>query len=123
LTTISEDMACTRCGCVCDDLTITVEDGRITAAEGACGLAEPWFLDQGKDQPAAATIDGRPTGFENAIERAAEILAAARNPLIYGLSRSSTEGQRAAVRLSAIGFGWCWHRKRGMLKPIPVPSV
>jgi formylmethanofuran dehydrogenase subunit B len=35
-----------------------------------------------------------------AVEHAAEILAQAKAPLIYGLSRSGTEGQRAAVNLA-----------------------
>ena len=97
---IFEDVACTRCGCVCDDLSITVEKGRVVSAARACGLAERWFLDQGKNEPSAATLEARPAKFDDAIKRAAEILAHSRYPLIYGLSRSSTEGQRAAVRLA-----------------------
>ena len=38
--------------------------------------------------------------LETAIARAASILAGSRSPLVYGLSRSSTEGQRAAVQLA-----------------------
>ena len=97
---IFEDVACTRCGCVCDDLSITVEKGRVVSAARACGLAERWFLDQGKNEPSAATLEARPAKFDDAIKRAAEILTHSRYPLIYGLSRSSTEGQRAAVRLA-----------------------
>jgi len=97
---VIEDVACTVCGCVCDDLRITVEGGRITRAEGACGLAEPWFLEQESRRPPAAEIDGREASPEEAVRRAAVLLAEARSPLIYGLSRSSTAGQRAAVRLA-----------------------
>jgi formylmethanofuran dehydrogenase subunit B len=99
-----ENVACTVCGCVCDDLRITLDRGRIVKAEGACHLAEPWFLGQDQSSPPVATIDGNPGPLEGAVARAAEILVAARSPLIYGLSRSSTEGQRAAVALAdAIG--------------------
>jgi len=97
---VFDDVACTVCGCVCDDLQVTVEGDRITQAVGACHLAEPWFLGQDTKEPAVASIDGQPAALETAIDRAAEILADARSPLIYGLSRSSTEGQRAAVRLA-----------------------
>jgi formylmethanofuran dehydrogenase subunit B len=45
-------------------------------------------------------VDGRAVSLEDAIERAAEILRASRAPLIWGLSRSSTNGQRAAVLLA-----------------------
>jgi formylmethanofuran dehydrogenase subunit B len=94
-----EHIACTVCGCVCDDLKVTVEAGRIDKCENACLLAEPWFLDQHTSQPPPATIDGRPCTWEEASAAAAELLRAASSPLIYGLSRSSTEGQREAVAL------------------------
>jgi formylmethanofuran dehydrogenase subunit B len=45
-----ENVACTVCGCVCDDLRITVDSGRITKAEGPCCSAEPWFLGQDRRQ-------------------------------------------------------------------------
>src|SRR5260370_15988228 len=90
-----ENVACTVCGCVCDDLRITLDQGRIRKAEGACCLAEPWFLGQDSRQPPVAQIEGRPAPLETAVARSSEILQAARSPLIYGLSRSSTEGQQA----------------------------
>src|SRR5438094_9518685 len=92
-----EDVACPVCGCVCDDLRITLDKGRITRAEGACRLAEPWFLGQDTRQPPVASVEGQAVPLDTALGRAGEILGTARYPLIYGLSRSSTEGQRAAV--------------------------
>ena len=85
---------------MCDDLQITVEQNRITKAAGACILAEPWFLSQNAESTPVAEIAGKSVALEEALDRAAEILAQARSPLIYGLSRSSTEGQRAAVHLA-----------------------
>jgi formylmethanofuran dehydrogenase subunit B len=97
---VVEDVACTICGCVCDDLRMSVADGRIVHVDGACHLSEAWFLDQHSRRPPVAEIDGQSVPLEVAVARSAEILAAARWPLIYGLSRSSTPGQRAAVRLA-----------------------
>lgn len=97
---VIEDVACTVCGCVCDDIRVTVDGGRIRQAERACPLAEPWFLAQGRRQPPVAEIEGRPATPRAAVLRSAELLRASRSPLIYGLSRSSTEGQRAAVALA-----------------------
>src|SRR5688572_12580378 len=88
-----EDVACTVCGCVCDDLRITVRDGRIASAQGACSLAEPWFARQEQRRPPVAEADGREIPLDRALDQATDILRAARSPLIYGLSRSSTEGQ------------------------------
>jgi formylmethanofuran dehydrogenase subunit B len=95
-----DNVACTICGCVCDDLRIIVQGERVVSAEGACHLAEPWYLSQGTRQPPVAEIHGQPAEFESALDRAADILRAARAPLIYGLSRSNTEGQQAAIALA-----------------------
>jgi formylmethanofuran dehydrogenase subunit B len=95
-----ENVACTVCGCVCDDLRITLHDGRVRQAEGACHLSEPWFLGQDCRRPPVAQIDGQPVPLETALARSAVILRNSRSPLLYGLSRSSTEGQRAAVALA-----------------------
>jgi formylmethanofuran dehydrogenase subunit B len=94
------DVACTVCGCVCDDLRISVGSGRVTRAEGACFLAEPWFLAHDAGLVHRAQIEGEPVPHEEAVARAAQILGPARAPLVYGLSRSSTDGQRAAVALA-----------------------
>ncbi len=95
------DVACTVCGCVCDDLRLTFAGDRLVHTERACQLAEPWFaaLSNLPVRP-AASIEGKAATYDNAITRAANILRESRAPLIWGLSRSSTGGQRAAVRLA-----------------------
>lgn len=94
------DVPCTVCGCVCDDLAITVDAGRVTGVSPGCPLAEPWWLGQTWSGEASARIDGQTAALDDAVARAADILRAAKAPLVYGLSRSSTPGQRAAVRLA-----------------------
>ena len=95
-----DEVACTVCSCVCDDLRITVDGERIVRAEGACKLSEPWFLGQGSRQPPVAEIEEQPVALATALDRAATILRTSRSPLIYGLSRSDTTGQQAAVALA-----------------------
>ena len=100
-------MACTICGCVCDDLRIVTDGQSIQAADGACELAEPWFSRLSSGQPAEPVhIHGQPAALDEGVDVAARILRGARAPLIYGLSASSTPGQRAAVRL-ADALGAC----------------
>lgn len=94
------NVACTVCGCVCDDLELELTGDRLTPRHGACSLAEPWFRDLSDCRPYATTVTGAPATFAEAVSRAAAILRESRNPLIYGLSRSSTPGQRAAVSLA-----------------------
>jgi len=100
---IFSDVACTVCGCVCDDLQASVDGDCVTQVERACKLAQPWFA--ALSQPptrSPAMIDGRPSSTEQALERAVEILGASRAPLIFGLTRSSTAGQRAAIALAEL---------------------
>jgi formylmethanofuran dehydrogenase subunit B len=94
------NVACTQCGCVCDDLRITTDGERIVRADRACKLAESWYLAQGTKQPPAASIEGQPVPLADGLARATDILIRSRAPLIYGLSRSSTAGQQAAVALA-----------------------
>ncbi len=100
MTEVIHDVACTVCGCVCDDLSLHVNDGRIDLAEQACALSEPWLLDQTAADGEVARVDGKPVSLAEAIECAATILPSCRAPLVYGLSTSSTAGQRAACRLA-----------------------
>lgn len=94
------DVACTVCGCVCDDLTVQVDTGSIVKVERACSLAQPWFDRLSEVAPFAARVQGKSTTVDDAVAEAARLLRESRAPLIFGLSRSSTAGQRAAVRLA-----------------------
>lgn len=97
---IHRDVACTVCGCVCDDLTLTFDGRRLITAERACELAQPWLFALNDHNPPAARIRGKETDAKTAVSEATRILKTSRAPLIYGLSRSSTPGQRAAVALA-----------------------
>ncbi len=100
-----QNVVCTVCGCVCDDLSLRFENGLMIAGDNLCSLSRPWFerlseAAEPEKQPPVARIHGRPTSREAALFAATEILKASRAPLVYGLARSSTPGQRAAVALA-----------------------
>ncbi len=94
------DVACTVCGCVCDDLSITVDGDQIVDVANGCKLADPWFPARTRHNPPAAMIGDKVATLSDATARAAAILSEAKCPLIYGLARSTTDGQRAAVALA-----------------------
>ncbi|BBO35495.1 formylmethanofuran dehydrogenase subunit B [Lacipirellula parvula] len=94
------DYVCTACGCLCDDLTLTVDGRRITRVEPPCPVAASFFLKERPEPPAAALIAGQPATLEAALARAAEILQTAASPLICGLERATVDAQRAAVALA-----------------------
>jgi len=41
---VVSNATCTFCGCVCDDIELTVEGTHITKAKNACVLVKAWFL-------------------------------------------------------------------------------
>lgn len=94
------DVPCTACGCVCDDLSVQVEGPKLTPVLGACRLAEAWFGRFNNQSTGVARHQGKECSYEHALTEAAAILTVSQAPLIYGLSRSSTGGQRAAVALA-----------------------
>jgi formylmethanofuran dehydrogenase subunit B len=97
---VVSDATCTFCGCVCDDMELTVEDHKITKAKNACVLGKAWFLNHTVEERPVATIAGKPATSEEAVDRAARILAAARYPIVYGLSDTTCEAQRVAVAIA-----------------------
>lgn len=95
-----KNVPCPGCACVCDDITLSrSEDGDLTF-EPNCELGRAWFETHAKTPDTVAQISGAPVELADAITRAVQILNNASYPLIYGLSRSSTPGQRAAVQLA-----------------------
>jgi formylmethanofuran dehydrogenase subunit B len=98
------DATCAGCGCVCDDIEVTVTDGRLAGLTRTCPLGDSWFAERGGDRPPVARLDGRTVSLDEAVEAAAAILNQARVPLVYGLGQTSCEAQRRAVALAeAIG--------------------
>ncbi|MEZ5941450.1 MAG: formylmethanofuran dehydrogenase subunit B [Planctomycetaceae bacterium] len=99
---VIQDATCTFCGCVCDDidLTVDVQESKITEAKRACVLGKSWFFNHHIEERPQATIEGRPVSYEEAIERAADILLNAHNPVTYGLSDTTSEAQRVAVAIT-----------------------
>jgi formylmethanofuran dehydrogenase subunit B len=110
-------LTCAGCGVLCDDVTVE-RSGEAVRMEPPCGLGAAWFSDRVR-APAntpAATIGGRPADIETALTRSAELLGAARRPLLHGFDGATVEDARAAValadRLGALvvteGVGGAW---------------
>ncbi len=98
---IVEDVTCLACGCLCDDLVVRVEQGRITEARNACELGRGWFLaNPSRTERPSTTIEGRAVPADEAVDRAATILGGARLPVVLGLSRTTIESQAAVVGLA-----------------------
>ncbi len=98
---VVQNATCTFCGCVCDDMVLTVQNNHITKAKNACVLGKAWFLNHDVDEKMPqATIEGRPATLEQGVQRAASILSEARYPILYGLSDTTCEAQRVALSIA-----------------------
>ena len=97
---VVKDATCTFCGCVCDDIDLTVEGDKIVDAKRACVLGNSWFLNHQVEDRPSCLVRGKPAPIEEGVRRAAEILSEARYPLIYGLSDTTSESQRVAVSIA-----------------------
>ncbi len=99
---IVEDATCTFCGCVCDDITLSVdqEAKRIVKAQSACVLGKSWFFNHHIEERPEATIEGKPVSYDEAMDKAAEILLNSKMQVTYGLSDTTCEAQRVAVAIT-----------------------
>ena len=97
---VIEDATCTFCGCVCDDINLTVKGHSIVKAQRACVLGNAWFLNHKIEERPSCLIEGKRASVEEGVERAAQILTHAKYPLTYGLSDTTVESQRVAVSIS-----------------------
>jgi len=95
-----KDATCTFCGCVCDDIDLTVDGHKIVEADRACVLGKGWFLNHDIEDRPACLIHGQPASVADGIEKASQIFATAKYPLVYGLSDTTAESQRIAVGIA-----------------------
>jgi formylmethanofuran dehydrogenase subunit B len=92
---------CGGCSCLCDDILVQPQGGRIGAVERACTLGQTWFNRAATDESGPEChVAGQAVDLAAALSRAADILRAARYPLVYGLEGEAGRGQRAAVALA-----------------------
>ena len=94
------NVTCPGCGCLCDDVRLTIDGHELHEFEPGCELGRRWFQQHLQPAEFTTSVDGISVSHVEAVRRAVELLRRADNPLIYGLSRSATPGQRAAVALA-----------------------
>ncbi len=94
-------ITCAGCSLLCDDVTVDWS-GDALRLQPPCGLGAEWFSTRarGPANAPAATIGGEPADVEAALRRAAELLRAARRPLLHGFDAATVEDARAAVALA-----------------------
>ncbi|QDT13926.1 formylmethanofuran dehydrogenase subunit B [Planctomycetes bacterium K23_9] len=99
MTQTFKNVVCPGCACLCDDVTLTLGQNELIDFQPGCSLGRNWFASKLQKVSQAVVSPAGSLAYADGIDRAADLLNQADYPLIYGLSRSSTPGQRAAVEL------------------------
>ena len=81
-------IACTFCGNVCDDIDYDEKNG--IDVQKLCPIGEFKFTKE-KRRIEHPMIDGKKVSYEEAIEKAVEILVNAKRPLLYGWASTVTK--------------------------------
>jgi len=102
---VIKDAVCSLCGSLCDDITVTVEDNKITKIENACILGHSKFVgmfEHDRIENPMIRKDGElvPVSYEEAIGAAAKILVNSRRTLSYGWCSTSCEAISKGIQLA-----------------------
>ena len=99
---IVKDAICSFCGCLCDDISVEVEEEKIKRVRHACRLGSSKIL--GHDRIKAPMIRRGgillEVSYQEAYDRAAEILLHAQKPLLYGWASTVCEAQKKGILLA-----------------------
>ncbi|MCX6672455.1 MAG: formylmethanofuran dehydrogenase subunit B [Methanothrix sp.] len=99
---IIKDAVCSFCGCLCDDINVEVEGGMVKRVRHACRLGSSKIMGHARMESPMIRKDGKlaAASFQEAYDRAAEILLAAAKPLLYGWASTTCEAQKKGILLA-----------------------
>jgi formylmethanofuran dehydrogenase subunit B len=101
-----QNVVCPICGCLCDDLEVTVENNEIVKMKNGCSVCEAKMVHGYKSEERIlqphVRKDGKlvPVSMDEAVKKAAQILTDAKYPLLFGWSSTVGEAQRIGVELA-----------------------
>lgn len=90
---------CTGCSLLCDDIEVDFEGEKVKRTLNLCRKGQAHY-DSLVVERLVTAVDGSEVGIDEAISRAAELLAGAEKPLLFGWGNSTLEAQRAGVKLA-----------------------
>ncbi|MHA1756352.1 MAG: formylmethanofuran dehydrogenase subunit B [Promethearchaeota archaeon] len=105
------DVICPFCGTLCDDLEVDVKDNEVIEVRNACQIGTKKFFSSNPsphrfEKPMIKKEDKLvETSWDEAIDKAAEILANAKRPLLYGFSSTEADAQGKGVELAELVGG------------------
>jgi len=106
MTEVIKSVVCPICGCLCDDLEVTVENNEIVKMKNGCAVCEAKMVYGYKSEERILEPHIRkegklvPVSMDEAIHKAAQILTDAKYPLLFGWTSSASETQHVGVELA-----------------------
>ena len=103
---VIKDAVCSLCGCLCDDITVTVdEENKITKIDNACILGHSKFVGMFEHERIRTPMVRKagelvPVSYEEALDEAAKILVNSKRTLSYGWCSTSCEAISKAIQLA-----------------------
>ena len=102
---VVENVGCTVCGCLCDDIVLEIEDGRIVQVRHACRMGTAKFMHATSEERLRYPLirrggSLRRAELDEALTLAAEILLESSRPLLFGWSETSCEALRVGIRIA-----------------------
>ncbi len=99
-----ENIVCPFCGCLCDDLIISIDDNKIVDNQNGCAISKAKFLGHTEGRLLTPTIKfglkHKEVTLQSAIEKAASIITKSKRLLVYGLSSTENDAHREAYRIT-----------------------
>lgn len=104
---VVENVVCAFCGQLCDHLKIELDGDKIVRVIGGCGISAAKLLNYHKDRilkPYVRREDGGlvEVSLEEALDKAAKILAEAKYPLLFGWSNTCNEAMELGMELAEV---------------------
>ena len=102
------DVICPFCGTLCDDLEVDISENKVVEVRNACQIGTKKFY---SSNPGEHRYKGpmirekgelKQVSWDEAIDKAADILVKAKRPLLYGFSSTECEAQSKGVELAEI---------------------
>lgn len=108
------DCTCAFCGANCDDLEVDLEGDKIVEVRNACKVGAANYITAPGSQRLTKPLwrankldEFKEISWEEAYDKAAEILVNAKHPLLYGWAETSIEAMRAGLKMAeAVGGIW-----------------
>lgn len=102
------DVICPFCGTLCDDLEVDVADNKIIEVRNGCQIGTKKFFasnpSEHRYEKPLIKVKGSfiEASWDEAIDKAADILVKAKRPLLYGFSSTECDAQSKGVELAEI---------------------